>query len=513
MEQNGTVTDSQSVWLEPVSLMLGLTFLVAFGELAILHFRYGTLRTGIVWQTIVWYLLAAALFGGALWWYERHPRFYNSAWIWGIGIGARLILLLTTPTLSDDVYRYLWDGYIANQGVSPYALPIDAPELDQYEIPLRFQANHRWMASPYMPAAQIVFRTVTALFPLTPLTMQVTMLFFDLVTAALLTLLLRQSGLPARRLLLYLWNPLIIVEVAHSAHVDAWMVLLMMLAIFFTYTRFTDTPTESVRREMLPPLLLSLATLTKLLPILIFPILFWRWNRLQRITYGLFSLLLLLPAGLGAGWGLFGPLNGRGLFGALRIYNDQWNFNSGLFYWLVEGIEAAGRTPDQAQFIGRLSIGIGMLILLLIVWLLAAPPSFKARLWPWSNGVVAAEPIDQPLRLRADLRLMIIPFIGYILLTHTVHPWYLLILIPFLLFLAPAQAESRVGWWFVVPWLYLSGALILSYLTYINPNDLREFEWVRLTEWVPTLALLVVGVYFWTIMRVTGERPPATSDR
>ena len=101
---------------------------------------------------------------------------------------------------------------------------------------------------------------------------------------------------------------------------------------------------------------------------------------------------------------------------------------------------------------------------------------------------------------------MIIPVIGYILLTHTVHPWYLLILIPFLPFFAPRQDEPQVGWWFVVPWIYLSGALILSYVTYIDPNNLREFEWVRLTEWVPTLALLVAGGYFWTIMSVTSDQ-------
>jgi hypothetical protein len=66
-----------------------------------------------------------------------------------------------------------------------------------------------------------------------------------------------------------------------------------------------------------------------------------------------------------------------------------------------------------------------------------------------------------------------------------------LILIAFLPFLPPGQKESRVRWLHTLPWLYLSGALALSYLSYINPLQPGELEWVRLVEWLPPLVLLM----------------------
>ncbi|KAA3660105.1 MAG: hypothetical protein DWQ04_20355, partial [Chloroflexi bacterium] len=129
--------------------------LLAYGGMVQMQWRYGTLRDGHVPETIVWYSIAFAAFILAIIWAEK--RGVSMRWVWGTAVTFRLLLLFTTPTLSDDVYRYLWDGYVANQGVGPYAHPINSPELDYLDIPQRAQANNAWMASPYLPAAQFVF--------------------------------------------------------------------------------------------------------------------------------------------------------------------------------------------------------------------------------------------------------------------------------------------------------------------------------------------------------------------
>ena len=85
---------------------------------------------------------------------------------------------------------------------------------------------------------------------------------------------------------------------------------------------------------------------------------------------------------------------------------------------------------------------------------------------------------------------------GLLLVSPTVHPWYALILLVFLPFLPPATGEPRRQWLAVWPWLYLSAALPLSYLTYLDPLDFRELEWVRRTEWLPTLALLLLWIIY-----------------
>ena len=49
-------------------------------------------------------------------------------------VDRRLILLATEPTLSDDVHRYLWEGPLVTEGVSPYAFAIDDPAGEAREI-------------------------------------------------------------------------------------------------------------------------------------------------------------------------------------------------------------------------------------------------------------------------------------------------------------------------------------------------------------------------------------------
>lgn len=439
--------------------------LLGYGGLIQMQWRYGTLRDAHVPETIGWYSVAYIAYVLALVWNEK--QVISLRWVWGLGIVFRLLMLLTTPpTLSDDVYRYLWDGHVANQGVSPYAHAIESPELDYLDVPVRAQANNAWMASPYLPAAQMVFWGVTAVFPLNPLFLQITMLLFELAIAWLLSRLLNLAQLPAHRILLYLWNPLIIIEVAHSAHLDAWMILLTLAALYFTIHT-----SQFIIHYSLPPLFLALATLTKPLPILIAPILFWRWTWPQRIAYGLITVGLLIPFGLQAGWGLSGDLDGTGLFGALRIYADQWKFNSGLFHWLMLFLGKQGvSNPTE---IAKMLIGVAMVGVETAVFLIAR---------------------TQTKNLVATLRLMTFPFIAYVLLTPTLHPWYILILLTFLLFLAPTTAESKQRWWLIVPWLYLSYALIFSYLTYLDPFNHGELEWVRQLEWLPTLGLLITAV-------------------
>jgi hypothetical protein len=444
----------------------------AYGGLVSLHLQEANLNNASIPYTLAWYALALVAYLGVILWVERQGGLSPKLILTG-ALVFRMLLLLTTPTLSDDVYRYIWDGHVANNGVSPYAYTIDTPELDYLDIPQRALANHTWMASPYLPAAQFLFAGLTQLFPRHPFFFQMTMVLFDILTGWLIIRLLKIANLPGYRSLIYLWNPLVVIEVAHGAHVDAWMIFLVMLALWLTFTTL-----YSKISVWLAPISLALAILTKGLPVLLLAILFWSWRWWQVLLCGAVVLTLMTSAGLRAGWGLTGPLDGVGLFGALRIYADQWNFNSGPFHWLEVNLQAAD-VIEANEWAKRTIFG-GILVVLTGVW-------FKAR------GRQGPSP-------RFLLRLMSLPLIAYILLTTTVHPWYLLILLVFVPFLAPGPAESPWCWLAVVPWIYLSATIPLSYVTYLNPLDLREYEWVRNTEWLPTLGLLVIWVG-WALSR------------
>ncbi|MXY92860.1 MAG: hypothetical protein F4Y42_05350 [Caldilineaceae bacterium SB0664_bin_27] len=491
----------QRSWYVPIALTV--FSLAAYTGMLSMQVRHGNLGTTQVSEFLIWFCLAFAAYATTIFWLERwwHDgsqensssrtgvrTFYLLVWIWGGGCLFRWLLLQTYPTLSSDVFRYMWDGYVTANGVSPYAYPINASQLDWLDTPFRAQANHAWMASPYLPAAQWFFAAIALFYPLDPISFQSAAVLFDLGTAFILSRLLVAVGLPAKRLLIYLWNPLVIVETAQGAHVDSLMVLLMMLAVY-AMVRAGNSDSRASRTahpelvegkpafSLVAPVFLALATLTKLIPALLLPVFWRRWNWGSRLLFVYLTLGMLVAPALRAGWGLAGDLDGRGLFGALRIYNEQWKFNSGLFRWLEDWLESMGIEGPMTQ--AQEIVYFLMFLLLLAVW------------WQFRQT---------EMDMRTTLRWLAVPLGGYLLLTTTVHPWYLLVLTPFLPFLAPAENEPKRLWLLALPWLWLSGIVSLSYVTYLDPENLRDLDWVRLLEWLPTLCLLGMALC-WGIRR------------
>ena len=423
--------------------------------------------------------------------------------IWVFAILFRLVMLLTFPTLSDDVYRYAWDGHLLNQGLNPYAQPVSDPSLDAYNIHLRALVNHDWMASPYLPVAQLVFAFAMWIAPQSILAFQVTATVFDLLSGWLVMNLLKTFQLPHRNLLLYLWNPLVIVEFSHGAHVDSLMIFLMLAAFWFLArwggNAFHRRAVERVKENLqhcsavlhrlrrsastkriglyASASILAAATLTKPIPLLLAPVFLRRWRWKGILAYIGLILLLLTIFAVGGGWGLFGELDGTGIFGATRIYLQWWNYNGSIYHWLevlLSGYQTPGAVPveivgDTPILVAK-AITTGMLgvAILLSGWL------------AWRND-------DDLLGL---LRLAVIPLGAYLLLTPTLHPWYLTLIIPFLPFLQTQKTTHAFIW----PWVYLSIAVTFSYLTYYDPENLREYTQVRLLEYIPTYLILVLAL-------------------
>jgi hypothetical protein len=253
--------------------------------------------------------------------------------------------------------------------------------------------------------------------------------------------------------------------VAHGAHLDAWMLLLALLAVWAAL----KYPASGVR-SLFSPLFLALATLTKLLPALLSPVLFWRWSWPQRLLFTALVLLILLPFGLAAGWGLSADLNGRGLFGAFLIYGSQWKFNSGLFA-LLEGLLGG---PDSLVATTAAKVIAGLLLLVVLTAVFLAARRYQAP--------------------RDTLRLSAVPFMAYILLTPTFHPWYLLILLAFVPFLPPGNEEERALWPAAYPWLWLSATAVFSYLAYLDSTAIVERLWVRALQWLPVWLMLAFAL-------------------
>jgi len=443
----------------------GLVMALSFGGMALLK----DLRHHLV-AFLLLYGLASVAYMAAVWSLLRQPnRRRRLILIFVLGVLFRVILLFASPpSLSTDVYRYIWDGRLMNAAVNPYVHAVDSPLLDPFHSPQRNFVNHSWMASPYLPTAQAFFAVVYRLASGSPLAFQVAALTLDLLTGLFVIDLLRRLGLPEACSLIYLWNPLVMVEFSHGAHVDALMILLMVVALWALVVP---------RSMVFSAIALAAATLTKGLPILFLPVVVRRWQWRHVLLYAALVVAVCVPFALGAGWGLLGPLDGEGLLGALRIYADQWNYNSGIYHWLevllsghsTPGVvppEAVGRAPIiAAKSIVMISLGL----VLFFVWRMARE-------------------IPDDLSL---LRLALVPLVAYLLLTTTVHPWYVTLIIPLLPFLASRSGSTSRIERFLLPGLLFPAAVALSYLTYLDLDNLREYTLVRLLEYVPLYAALV----------------------
>ena len=152
-----------------------------------------------------------------------------------LGIVLRFSLVAQTPVLSDDIYRYYWDGKVAANGINPFIYPPEHERLDSLRDAPGRLVNHPYIRTLYPPAAQMFFRVCYAVRP-GIVGIKVALVLVDAVLVAALWLLLRVLGRPPGLVLVYGLSPLAILEVGHSGHIDPLGSLFLVLTLLAAMT-------------------------------------------------------------------------------------------------------------------------------------------------------------------------------------------------------------------------------------------------------------------------------------
>jgi len=160
----------------------------------------------------------------------------SAAWSFGfiISMGAvfRVLFLMRPSELSDDIYRYLFDGQVLLSGANPYhAAPLDALSSHSSLSGLAALINHADLPTIYPPAAQFVFAAGAFLGGV--FGMKLFLIVLDILSCVLMARILHRLGRPQSNLILYAWHPLPVVEIAGSGHIDSAVIFFTFMSLFF----------------------------------------------------------------------------------------------------------------------------------------------------------------------------------------------------------------------------------------------------------------------------------------
>src|SRR5919201_2840825 len=197
----------------------------------------------------------------------RHGRRRDVALVLVVALASRLLLAFDPPRLSNDAYRFVWDGRVQAAGINPYRHPPAAASLvGLRDFRIFTHVNRPYTITLYPPASEVAFLAInqTAGDGIAPL--KLSWIAMEAVVVALVLVILARTRRPAGRVVLYAWHPLAIVEIAGSGHPEA-LLLALTLASLLLWDR---------GRRIGTGVALAAAALTKFVPILVAPFMFRR---------------------------------------------------------------------------------------------------------------------------------------------------------------------------------------------------------------------------------------------
>ncbi|MDA9120451.1 class I SAM-dependent methyltransferase [Flavobacteriales bacterium] len=366
-----------------------------------------------------------------------------------IGMMLRFLYLFAFPELSDDFWRYLWDGMLVSEGMSPYQiLPSNWSDSG---LSTSFGELLPWLNSPeyysiYPPLLQFFFGLSAAISEGNPLLFVIALRCFvlaaELGSMVLIWKLLKAWNMNTRNLMLYALNPLVIIEFSGSLHGEVFMIFFLLLSLWLL--------TE--KRQVVSGVVFGLSVGTKLLPLMFLPFYIKRLGWMKTLVYG---IVAMVTVGL-----LYSPFWTAdvipNVLSSVRLYFANFEFNASVYCVFREvGIVLTGY--NQIAIIGRMLSLIVLACILLLAWRI-------------ENNQVSGLPTA-----------MLFAWFVYYTFATTVNPWYVAVLAAFLPF---TQYRFALLWLMLVP---------LSYHAF-GYADYHENLWVIALEYVP--------VYLWLLFEL-----------
>lgn len=396
---------------------------------------------------IATYSLFLVLFALYLYILKKENFFSLSTCIW-LAVGLRVIAIFCLPVLSDDYFRFIWDGKMCLASINPFRytpqeyLVLHKP--DQYLQYLYTNMNSVEYHTIYPPVMQYIFSFSVWLFPSNAYGSMVVMKIFiflsECITMRVLYLFAKSKEIPVRNILWYILNPLIIIELTGNVHFDAVMLCFLVSCLYLLHKK----------AYLLSAICWALAISTKLIPLVLAPVLLCSMGLKRFFSYGsvasVLVIILFLP--------FFNIHLVQDINTSFTLFYHLFEFNASIFY-LIRTIAFHYVDYDIIEEVAP-NLGLLSLLIILIIscWRGKSYSLETKCMWVYSV---------------------------YFLFSTMVHPWYSAILILFSVF-------SRYKFPVVFSML-----ILLSYFPY-SLKDYDENMGVILIEYALLLGFIVIEI-------------------
>jgi hypothetical protein len=412
--------------------------LLSFSVIAICYFTKRTEFLSLIQLSIIGWI-------GSLLFIQNYKAKDTFLWIF-LGIILKLILLFSTPQLSDDYYRFFWDGTLVANSENPYLnTPLEISEnneLSNFQKGLYDGMNSKEYFAVYLPFNQIIFGIISFFGTENLLHQLIGIRLLFLLSETLLFIFIWRQKKLNRWWFLFFFNPLIMVESYGNLHFELLMVCLFAIGYFY------------LKNFTLKGFFLGLGAAVKPYILLFLPFVFikqFKQIKILSTTIGFFI-------GFGFWWLLFlYPQAYQNMLQSILLFIKTFEFNASIFYlvrWL--GFEIVGY--DVIKTVGPIMSFIVMGVLTTLVFASLKKP-------------------------KQALNFGLYGYTFYLLMATTVHPWYI---IP-LLFIAAITKHIYPFVWAMLIWF--------SYKAY-QTEVVSESALMLCLEYLPVFSIAAIEIYF-----------------
>lgn len=371
---------------------------------------------------------------------------YNPKFLFASGVIFRLVFIFATPSLSQDFYRFIWDGDLVSNFINPYVYtPYELLENTEItlqnaqtlisgmgELSPKFHSN-------YPPLNQLIFGLAVFLggksIMGSVIVMRLIIILSDIGIVYFGRKLLKNLNRSPHLIFWYFLNPLILIELTGNLHFEGVMLFFFVWSVYLL----------SKNNWQLAGVIYALSIATKLLPLVFLPLflnyLGWKKSLYFYFIIGITTLLLVAP--------FYAPEFISNYSETIGLWFSNFKFNASI-YNVVKSIGIHFFDAKPWEFIityGKITPYLVIAFVLLMAFLRK----------------------NQKLSTLLTSMLWVLTF--YLFVSTTVHPWYITFLVLLTIF-----TEYR----FALLW---SGLVVLSYFAYSNPDyiehlGLLAFEYI-----------------------------------